>query len=80
MFVTVIALIYNGKKMVKCNGEYDEWYHIKCIYTPITRRGSGFVRIIDLVDRFIVHYKSAISTVCIPTHSTPLVCIRKRII
>ena len=26
---------YNGEKMVKCNGECDEWYHIKCICIPI---------------------------------------------
>ena len=35
---------YNGEKMVKCNGECDEWYHIKCICIPIIKKRKWFCK------------------------------------
>ena len=36
---------YNGEKMVKCNGECGEWYHVKCVHTTIKPRQKWYCNI-----------------------------------
>ena len=39
--------VYDGEKMVECNGGCGEWYHTKCISTPVHEKKNGFVRIAE---------------------------------
>ena len=36
--------VYDGEKMVECNGGCGEWYHTKCISTPVHRNKKWFCK------------------------------------